>query len=250
MGCQSVGIGDNQPPVPKKVESSEAGLTKELRIYRNTLLEGKSDQIRLDAANILLFSAEPSARAILLEALGMQENLSARNAIFKALNQARADHRQIRQKDDFIEPILTILANEQDTTQAELAAEATLVFEYSRISGPLEKMAADDSLTAVARGNAIRALKLHPDMQAIFCLIRLLDDPDDMVASAAGQALKSLGIPVAGKDLKTRQEIVEQLRSKGKDEFLRNWLIRQEARMDDLDRQCSKRRQELRAILT
>lgn len=240
MGCQRVGVGNNQSPVPKKAESSQAALTKELRIYRNTLLEGKSDQIRLDAANILLFSEKPRARTILLEALGMQENLSARNAVFKSLNQARAAHRQIRQKDDFIEPILDILANEQDTTQAELAAEATLVFEYSRISGPLEKMATDDSLAAVARTNAICALKLHPDMEAIFSLIRLLDDSDNIVASAAGQALKSLGIPVAGKDLKTRQEIIEQLRSKGRDEFLRNWLIRQEARMDELDRQCGK----------
>jgi hypothetical protein len=50
---------------------------------------------------------------------------------------------------------------------------------------------------------------------------------------AAEKAVKDAGIPVV-KDPISRQQLIEELKNKGKEEFLRDWLIRQEAEMNRL----------------
>jgi HEAT repeat protein len=177
----------------------------------------------------MLFSEDPQAREILLEALSQGENVAARAAICKALSQARGIQEPIEKEEDFSQPLIDILAT-KDFSEAKLAAEATLLFEYEQISGPLEKMAADGSLSARARLNAIYALKLQPDMGAIFQIIRLLDDSDKQVATEAENTLHLLGIPV-GRDAEARKQIIEGLKRKGRDDFLRDWMVRQETQM-------------------
>jgi HEAT repeat protein len=219
---------------PDRIKASTKGeLSRQLKINKNALLQGASEQIRVDAATVMLFSEDPQAREILLEVLSQGENAAARTAVCKALSQARGMQESVKKEEDFISPLLEILAT-KDFAEAKLAAEATLLFKYDAISGPLEKMAADRSLPVKARLNVIYALKLQPDMRAIFQIIRLLDDPDKQVATEAENALHSLGIPI-GRDAETRKQIIEGLKRKGRDEFLRDWMVRQDTQIRNLE---------------
>ena len=213
---------------PDRIKASAKGeLSRQLKINRNALLQGASEQIRIDAATVMLFSEDPQAREILLEVLSEGDNAAARTAVCKALSQARGVQESIKKEEDFIFPLLKILATKD-------FAEATLLFKYEAISGPLEKMAADRSLPVKARLNVIYTLKLQPDMRAIFQIIRLLDDPDKQVATEAENALRSLGIPI-GRDAETRKQIIEGLKRKGRDEFLRDWMVRQDTQMRNIE---------------
>jgi len=218
-------------PADKAVAGAELG--RQLKINKDALLQGASEQIRIDAAAVMLFSEDPLAREILLAALTQAENSAARVAVCKALIQARGMQESIKTKDDFVQPLIEILTT-KDFSEAKLAAEATLLFKYEQVSEPLEKIVTDSSLPAKARLNAIYALKLQPDMRAIFKLIKLLDDSEGQVAVEAEKALHSLGIPV-GKDAETRKQIIDELKRKGRNEFLRDWLIRQEVQMRKLE---------------
>jgi HEAT repeat protein len=254
-GCQQGGAGqDTAAQPPDKVKTSafakasvftkatpdkpadkvaKGELSRQLKINKDALLQGANEQIRIDAATIMLFSEDPQVREILLTALAQAENSTARMAVCRALSQARGVQESIKAKADFIQPLFDILAT-KDFGEAKLAAEATLLFDYEQISGPLEKMASDSSLPVKARSNAIYALKLQPDMRAIFKLISLLDDPEGQIATEAENTLHSLGIPV-GRDAETRKQIIDELKRKGRSEFLRDWLVRQETRMRNLE---------------
>ena len=241
IGCQQSGVGADRPALPVNEAIGEAELDKQLKINRDTLLKGTSEQIRIDAATVMLFSEAPLARKILLDALKQSENIAARTAVCKALSQARGKKETIGKKEDFIQPLLDILSREEDSARAKLAAEATLIFKYEQIQKQLEEVIADSSLPNKTRLNVIEALKLQPDKRAVFKLMNLLDDSEEQVATASEKALESLGIPV-GKDAKARKEIREGLERRGKEEFLMYWRIRQEMQrqmselQDELDR--------------
>jgi HEAT repeat protein len=224
IGCQH--ISQTRPVQASEKLTSEVELDREMKIYRSTLLDGKNEQIRIDAAMVMLFSEKPTARAILLEVLKQSENSAARMAICKALVQARSSDKPINNKGDFVEPLLNVFSSDI-IAEAQLAAEATLLFEYEKVGPFLEELASNPSNPVVKRLNAVHALKLRPDKRAMIKLISLVDDPDKQVAAAAEQALHSLGIPV-GRDTETRAQIIRELESKSKGEFLRDWLIRQE----------------------
>ena len=239
IGCQQRGVGADRPTLPVNEAIGEAELDRQLKINRDTLLKGTSEQIRIDAATVMLFGEAPLAREILLEALKQSENIAARTAVCKALSQARGKKETIGKKEDFIQPLLDILTTEEDSARARLAAEATLIFKYEQIQKQLEEVAAGSSLPIKARLNAIDALKLQPDKRAVFKLMNLLDDPEEQVVTASEKALESLGIPVS-KDAKARKEIREGLERRGKEEFLMYWRIRQE-----LQKQMSELKDEL-----
>ena len=242
MMCGSVGIGADDTVLPVTNGVGDAGLDRQLKINKAALLKGSSEQIRIDAASVMLFSADAPARKILLAVLGQSENAAARAAVCKALSQVGGTHETIQQKSDFIAPLLSILMMQTDPAVVEPAAQATLIFEYKQISTRLEAIAADTSLPVQARLNAIYALKLQPDMDAIVELIELLGDLDPEVVAESEKALQTLGIPV-DKDLKIRKEIIMGLKRKGKDAFLRDWLIRQEKEMRELRAQKDTWRQ-------
>jgi len=226
-GCQQAGTGIDKPALPADKAIAESGLDKQLKINRDALLKGTSEQIRIDAAAVMLFSKDPLARQILLDALSQSENTPARIAVCRALSHARAANETIENKQDFIQPLFDILTTEEDTATAQLAAEATLIFPYEQIQTQLEQTVTDSSLPTAARLNAIEALKLQPDKRAVFKLMDLLDDPQKQLADASADALESLGIPV-GKDARARREIRDGLQRRGKEEFLMYWRIRQE----------------------
>ena len=233
IGCQQAGISADKATLPTSDPNVKTEPNKQLKINKDALLKGSSEQIRIDAATVILLSDDPSARKFLLDTLKQTENSASRMAICKALIQTRNAHESIKNTDDFIQPLLDILASD-NVVEAKFAAEATLIFEYDQISKPLEKMATDASLPTKTRLNAVYALELQPDMKAVFKLISLLDNPNKEVASASENALRSLGIPV-GKDAETRKQNLEELKHKRKDEFLRDCLIRQEARVRELE---------------
>ena len=232
IGCQQGGIIANKPAFAANATngaSAEAKPDVQLDIYKNALLEGPSEEIRIKAATEMLGSENPLARKILIEALMQTKNSAARMAVCKALIQARSSKEGIKNKDDFIQPLLGVFDTEV-AAESQLAAEATLIYEYDKIGKLLEQIATDASKPVKTRLNAIHALKRWPDKEATIRLIRLVDDPEKPVSAEAEKALHSLGIPV-GENYWTREQNIVELRSKGKDEFRRDWLIRQEAQM-------------------
>jgi HEAT repeat protein len=234
IGCEQADVGQDKPLLVDEA-IAEAKLGKQLKINRDALFKAVTERIRIDAAGVMLFADDPLARKILLEALKQSENIAARVAVCKALSQARAEQKPIRNKEDFIQPLFDILSVETDDS-AKLAAEAILIFEYGQIAKRLEGLSTTTTLPVQARLNAIYALRLQPDMKAVFKLIELLDDPDDRVAAEAEKALRSLGTPI-GKDAEARKQIRSELIRKGRDEFFRDLLIRQEAQMRRLETQ-------------
>jgi len=234
IGCQQPSVGQEQPALPFAEATADAELDRELKIYKSTLFEGKSEQLRIDAATVMLFRDELPARKILLDALKQTANSDARSAVCKALSQARGSWKSVENKEDFIQPLLDILLTTgDDSAAARLAAETTLIFEYDQISEQLEEILTDTALPAKARLNAVYALELHPDMRVAIKLIKLLDDPERQVSDAAEKALRSMGIQV-GRDVEARRQTIAELEREGPEAFLRNLLIRQETRMREM----------------
>jgi len=235
VGCQQAGISADRPASTANETGAKAELSKQLKIYESTLLEGTSEQIRIAAAAEMLFSEDPAAREILLSVLEQSQNSAARMAVCKALIQARPEQKRIQKKDDFIQPLLDILPT-KIATEAELVAEGLLIFEYEQISEPLEEVVTNPILSVNTRLNAIYALKLQPYKQAVIRLIKLVNDPEKQVAEAAEKALNSLGITV-GLDEKIRT--LNILQSQDTDGFLRDRLIWLEGQVhklkDELD---------------
>ena len=235
IGYQQAGIGQDKPTLPANDTIADAELDKQLKINREALLKGSSEQMRIDSATVLLFNEDPRARRILLDALKQSENSVARAAICKALSQSRAEQKTIKDPNNFIQPLFAMLPSEK-VAEAKLAAEALLLFEYEQISESLEKMVSDSSLPVKARLNVVYALKLQPDKKAVIRLLRLVDDAEKQVAAAAEDALRSLRIPV-GQNAETRRQIIYELERKGRDEFLGDWLIRLESQMRELEKE-------------
>ncbi len=206
----------------------------QLNINRLALQENKNEQIRLQAASLILEDDSEGARKILLETLKMEKNTAARIAVCRALGKSRTEKKEIKNKEDFIIPLLSILVTSQESSEVKLAAEALLIFEYSQISSKLNMIAADASSPLNARLNAIYALRLQSDMNAIIQLIRLAGDAEPSVAAEAEGALQSVGISV-GKDAETRERIIKELESKGKEQFLQERLVQQKLNMDNLE---------------
>ena len=115
IGCQQPGIGQSPQPDPAGKTIKKVRPDKQLALNKQALLsKGSSEQMRIDAANLMLFSENPLAREILLNTLKQSKNRDARIAVCKSLIQARVSkkERDIRNKDDFIRPLLDILTTE------------------------------------------------------------------------------------------------------------------------------------------
>jgi HEAT repeat protein len=220
------------------VTNPDAAMDTQLRINKTTLLENKSDKNRIDAATLLLFSENPAAREIVLDVLRRTDNPLARAAVCKALNPARVGLKPLKNKDDFVKPLVAILTSEEDPMIAKPAAEATLLFGYSQVQQDLEKAATDRSLSVNVRMNVIYALKWHPDTQAVAKLINLLDSPDPPIVETARAALVSVGTPVS-QDAAAQRQMLTELQQRGAEAFLRERLGRQETRVRELETDLS-----------
>jgi len=217
-------IAQEKAPAAAQATPANTELDPQLKVNKDALLMGSTD-----AATVMLFHDDPKAREILLDALKQSENSPARTAVCKALIQARVSKTAVKNDQDFIEPLLGVFDTQTDA-EAQLAVEATLIFEYERIKESLDKIFSDPNKPAKTKINAIHALKLRLEMEATIRLIELVDDPEDQVSAEAKNALHSLGIPI-GEDAQTRKENIYAIRLQGQVVFLRSQLIRQDAQM-------------------
>jgi hypothetical protein len=224
IGCQKAGFAQEKPPSTVQNTPATEQLDPQLKVNKDALLNGS-----VDAATVMLFHDNPKAREILLDILKQNENSPARMAICRAMNQARVSKETFKNAQDFIEPLLGILDTENDA-EAQLAAEATLIFDYGKIKEPLDKIFTDPNKPVTTKINAIHALKLRLDMKATIRLIELVDHPQKQVSAEAESALHSLGIPV-GKDPEARENNIKAIEQDGPIAFLRTQLIRQDAQM-------------------
>jgi len=234
MWCQQgiIGAEENDILADENGAAAEAKPDDQLQINKNALLQDPNEQIRIIAAMVMLYSDNPIAREILIDALKENHNNAARMAVCKALIQTIPSNGAVKNKGDFIQPVLDLLDTEI-AEEARLAAETTLVFNYEIIGGLLEEIATDATEPVITRLNTINALKLRSDMSAVIKLIELVDDPEKQVAAEAEKAIRSIGIPV-GKDSETRKRDIEEIKQQGQVVFLRNKLIRQDTQIRDM----------------
>lgn len=213
--------------------SAEENAARQLRIYREALLQGSTDVIRIDAAVALLLQNDQASREILVSALKSEDNAAARLAVCKALIKSRGVAQTSSARQDFLEPLLGVLKG-KSSEQAHTAAEALLIFDYSTIEMPLRQMLEDKTLDRQIRIQAIDALQLRPEPQALRILIGLLDDKDPEIARAAETSLQeSFGIPV-GTSREVWADIRLELQQKSPGDIRRERLLRQETKLREV----------------
>jgi HEAT repeat protein len=207
----------------------EAIPDRQFQVNKNALIQDPNEEIRIQAAIVMLDSDNPIERETLINALEGKYNSAARMAVCKALIETIPTNGTVKNKEEFIKPILLLLDTENDE-EARLAADTTFVFKYDVIGISLEEIASDASRPVKTRINTINALKHRSDMRAVIKLIRLVDDPERQVASEADKALRSIGIPV-GRNTETRKRYIEDIQKQGQVVFLREQLVRQETQI-------------------
>jgi len=194
---------------------TESDSARQLRIYEEALMRGSTEQSRTDAAVELLRRGDDAAWQLLLEALRSSDNPQAAQAVCRGLIESKSWSNGLRSRRDFMEPLIEMIIN-KSTEDAGLAAEALLIFQYSEVGDRLSKLAADKELKRQVRLNAVHALKLWPDKEAVLALVNLLDDADAEIAAAAAGALP-YWIP-RGTD---KQAILLELQRKSPDEIIK-----------------------------
>jgi HEAT repeat protein len=238
-GCEQQAIKADKSALPETKPAAEpasrADSDTQLKINQEALLRGATDEVRLDAAMVMLFSDSTRSRQVLIDTLKQAENKQAKIAVCRALSVSRETRREVKNKKEFIIPLAEILRYE-DSSLAKYAADAMLIYDYDEISSVLESMAKDDGLSVRARTNAMYALKMQLDIRAIITLTSLVDDKNEQVSSAAEQTLRSIGIPIS-KYARNRSQIIAELRSRGMERFQRELMVRQESRVGELEKE-------------
>ncbi len=215
-----------------EVETNPAADTQrneQLEINREALLRGSSEQIRIKAAQLMLQDETAPARKILLETLGQSENVAAVAAICRAMAQTRAQESSIAKPQELLAPLIQVLTRGNGELGG-LAAQASVFFGYDVLGPALATLVEDPNLPATARLNAVSALRLQPDKRAVVRLLNLVDDKDEQVSDKARDSLRALGMPV-GRSQAEREAITLQLQRKSKDDFLRDYVVGQEKRI-------------------
>ena len=210
--------------------AAPVGDDTQLEINKLALLTGTTEQMRIMAADKMLQSQNPRVRAMVLDVLKSPENAEARAAVCKVLSLSRgSSDSDIPHKEQFIEPLLATI-KEIEHPVFPLAAEALLIYDYNTVGLPIEALAGDVSLDVSVRLNAMQALKLRLDKRAPIAMIRLVDDKEPKVSEAAKAILHSIPIPV-GNSPADRDRIIDEMKRTSKDEFLRDWVFRQDERL-------------------
>ena len=217
--------------------NSATALGSQLKINRWTLLNSTDEQIRIETAVELLKDHSPEARGVLLEALSSTSNTLAQNSVCKAISQFRSWSKLIPNYTDFIEPLINILTTSKKS-QADLAAQASLIFSYRQIDKHLKEIINSTSLGKDAKLNAIYALQIRPDKEAISELIDLLDSDNAVIASAAGDALQEW-LPL-GNDKQDWLKVLKDLEKKSRSDILRERLLAQQDKVRQLSEEVSK----------
>ncbi|NIA17231.1 MAG: hypothetical protein GWO86_02670, partial [Planctomycetes bacterium] len=146
---------------------AETLLTGQLKINRAALLNPSMDeQIRIDTALELLRNEDQRARAILLEVLAAKDNATAQIIVCKAIIQSRGWDEVILRPKEFLEPLTAIL-KQQNGDVAKFAAQASLIFAYRKLQPHLMEIIKNSELPMQVRLNAIYAMQIRPDKEAV-----------------------------------------------------------------------------------
>jgi len=224
LSLQTANGAESAPPAKEE-------LTRQLKIYRDALFSGSTDQMRSDAATELLMSGDENSRVIVLAALRQDDNPAARMAVYKVLVDSRRWPTPLTGTEVFIEPLMVGLKT-REGAEAQQIAEATMIFEYRQIADRLKAILDDRSPGVKPRLNAVYALRIRPEKEAISELIRLLDDSDEAVAAAASEALQEW-IPL-GPDKQVWRGILEDLKKKSREDIVKERLKVLELQKRDL----------------
>lgn len=216
---------------PSTIASAiEEDPARQFRIYREALLQGSSEEIRVDAAVGLLLNRDEASRDLLVSSLRLSDNRGAIRAVCLALIKSRAIGATIGSRDVFFEPLLELLTG-GDSELSRLSAEALLVFQYGDIGNRLNDLSHDRTLDKRVRFNVIYALQIRPEPEALSSLIKLLDESDMDIARAAETSLQeAFGIPV-GTGRVVWEQILDDLKQKSPDDIRRERLLRQEMKL-------------------
>jgi HEAT repeat protein len=217
--------------------STDTNITGQLKINRWALLNSTDEQIRIDTAVEMLKSSAPETRRVLLEALSAKDNTAAQTSICAAVSRFSSFPQLIPDREDFIMPLMDIL-KVQNPEVAKLAAQASLVFTYRQVKNYLEDTAENSALPVAARKNAIYALAIRSDKEALSELIGLLDSDNGEIASAASDALQEW-LP-SGSDRQLWRKALKDLQGKSRTDILRERLLTQEQKARQLSDEVAK----------
>lgn len=210
--------------------AQEAESSRQLRIFREALQQGSTEDIRVEAAVELLLRNDPASRDVLVTALKSADNSQARLAVCKALIKSRGLGQAIGSRGVFLEPLMQLLIT-APSDLAATSAEALLMFDFSDVEPGLNAILQNGKISRQARINAVYALQIRPEPQALRSLIGLLDDPDAEISKAAENALQeAFGIPI-GTSRKVWSDILDELKQKSPDDIRRERLLRQEMKL-------------------
>jgi HEAT repeat protein len=205
-------------------------ISGQLKINRWTLFNSTDEQIRIDTAIEMLKSSDAGARQIVLDALAATDNAAAQSSACKAISNFRNSPLLIPDRSDFIGPLTDIIKG-SNTESANLAAQASLIFSYREIKGRLEAIIKDTDLPAAAKRNAIYAIQIRPEKEAVLLLIDLLDSNDNAVALSAADALARW---LPGQDKQQWQKMRKDI-ERGRIDIVRQRLITQQDRIRQLN---------------
>jgi tetratricopeptide (TPR) repeat protein len=203
----------------------DGNLVGQLKINRWTLLNSTEEQIRIDTAVELLKDNSPEARQVLLDSLWSKDNAATQTSVCKAIGRFRSSSQLISSREDFIEPLINIV-KVQPFENARFAGQALMIFTYRQVSGRLEKIIDSADAEASAKRNAIYALRIRPDKEAVSKLIGLLDSKDKAVSSAAGEALQEW-LPMSGDSQQWRRSL-KDFGNKSRTDILREGFLTQQ----------------------
>jgi HEAT repeat protein len=235
FGCFGLLYGAQDSAVEEGVDSEESlqERQRQLRIYRNALFEGASEEIRVDAAIELLTRDDSQARSILLEAFGDDQSGSSVEAICKGFIRV---HSGVEDKDDFVEPFMGVIVNGDGST-ANLAAEAMIVYSFEQVGRRLERLLKDEGLGEDIRLNALYGLTLRPEKEALSAIIEAIDSDNERVATAARESLQeTFGYPEGG-DKEFWRGVLEDLPGKDKNEIMTSRIASQQQQLRRLQRE-------------
>jgi HEAT repeat protein len=208
----------------------EEETSRQLRIFREALLQGSTEDIRIEAAVELLLRNSPESWDVLVTALNAADNPQARLAVCKALIKSRGLGQTLGSRRIFLGPLMQLLVT-APADQAVTAAEALLLFDFADVEPGLTETLKNGQGTQQSRVNAVYALQIRPEPRALRSLIQLLDNTDAEVSKAAENALQeAFGIPV-GTSRKVWSDILDELKQKSPDDIRRERLLRQEIKL-------------------
>lgn len=158
----------------------------ELKTFAAQLAEpGRSAKTKIEAAELLLTRSYPQAAKTLEDFLADATNRPARIAIARAIARVGGGRKE------FIAPLTAMLTGEDAAVRAP-AARALATYKNHGVTDKLIRIAMDPKRDQAVRLTTIGALQRVLDKLAVDALVRLLDDRDEAIRTAAAQALAKL----------------------------------------------------------